>query len=144
MAPNLLSSVVLVRSTTQLTHPRRPTVEADALTPRALFDGTICYEVPLFQRPYVWTEEDQWQPLWDRVVLSAIEMQRRTETHEEVSLLERLELEHVMPRGWRTYWGADIRGDPERSAQRDTLVDTLGNLTLVTKKEAQWHPLPSR
>jgi hypothetical protein len=43
-------------------------VEADALTPRALFDGTICYEVPPFQRPYVWTEEDQWQPLWDDIV----------------------------------------------------------------------------
>jgi len=24
--------------------------------------------VPLFQRPYVWNEESQWQPLWDDVV----------------------------------------------------------------------------
>jgi len=29
-----------------------------------MFDGTVCYEIPPFQRPYVWTEEDQWQPLW--------------------------------------------------------------------------------
>ena len=24
--------------------------------------------VPLFQRPYVWNEENQWEPLWDDVV----------------------------------------------------------------------------
>ena len=43
-------------------------MEAHALNPRALFDLTVCYEVPPFQRPYVWTEEDQWQPLWDDIV----------------------------------------------------------------------------
>ncbi len=42
-------------------------MEAKALTPRDLFDGKVCYEVPPFQRPYVWTEEDQWQPLWDDI-----------------------------------------------------------------------------
>ncbi|MEZ5311014.1 MAG: DUF262 domain-containing protein [Microthrixaceae bacterium] len=34
---------------------------------RDLFDGKVCYEIPPFQRPYVWTEEDQWQPLWDDI-----------------------------------------------------------------------------
>ena len=61
-------------------------------------------------------------------------MQRRSERHEDVSLPEKLEIEHVMPRGWRTYWGADIQGDTDRASKRDVLVDTLGNLTLVTKK----------
>lgn len=42
-------------------------MEAKALTPRDLFDGKVCYEIPPFQRPYVWTEEDQWQPLWDDI-----------------------------------------------------------------------------
>jgi hypothetical protein len=27
----------------------------------------VRYVVPLFQRPYVWTEEDQWQPLWEDI-----------------------------------------------------------------------------
>ena len=40
-------------------------MKANALTPVDLFGGRVCYEVPPFQRPYVWTEEDQWQPLWD-------------------------------------------------------------------------------
>ena len=39
-------------------------MDTKALTPRALFDGTVCYEIPPFQRPYVWNEDDQWQPLW--------------------------------------------------------------------------------
>ncbi|WP_091763899.1 DUF262 domain-containing protein [Blastococcus aurantiacus] len=39
-------------------------MKADALNPRELFGGTVHYEIPVFQRPYVWTEEDQWAPLW--------------------------------------------------------------------------------
>jgi Protein of unknown function DUF262/Protein of unknown function (DUF1524) len=42
-------------------------MKADALTPRELFEGTVQYEVPAFQRPYVWNEEDQWEPLWQDV-----------------------------------------------------------------------------
>ncbi len=34
-----------------------------------LFDGTRRYEVPLFQRQYVWSEERQWLPLWDDLLL---------------------------------------------------------------------------
>ena len=26
------------------------------------------YVIPLFQRPYVWTEDAQWAPLWDDIV----------------------------------------------------------------------------
>lgn len=39
-------------------------MKADALTPRDLFDGKVQFEIPSFQRPYVWNEEDQWAPLW--------------------------------------------------------------------------------
>ncbi len=69
-----------------------------------------------------------------RTVLSAIELRLRSERHEDVSLPARLEIEHVMPRGWRSYWGDDIKGDTDHAARRDILINTLGNLTLVTKK----------
>ncbi len=36
-----------------------------------LFDGKRRYLIPLFQRPYVWTEERQWAPLWEDLVRQA-------------------------------------------------------------------------
>ena len=33
-----------------------------------MFDGKMHYEIPPFQRPYVWNEEDQWAPLWADVL----------------------------------------------------------------------------
>lgn len=32
-----------------------------------IFDSTITYQVPLFQRPYVWTQEANWEPLWEDI-----------------------------------------------------------------------------
>jgi len=32
-----------------------------------IFSAPARYTVPLFQRPYVWNRDDQWQPLWDDV-----------------------------------------------------------------------------
>jgi mono/diheme cytochrome c family protein len=32
-----------------------------------LFDGKRRYEVPLFQRQYVWNLDDHWQPLWEDI-----------------------------------------------------------------------------
>jgi hypothetical protein len=40
-------------------------MKADTLTLKALFQKDIRYVIPTFQRPYVWTQEDQWEPLWD-------------------------------------------------------------------------------
>jgi hypothetical protein len=68
-----------------------------------------------------------------RAILSGVELQLRTEKHEEVTLPAKLDIEHVMPRGWRTYWQDGILGDPEACARRDSIINTIGNLTLVTK-----------
>ena len=42
-------------------------MKTDILTPKELFQKDIHYTIPAFQRPYVWTQEDQWGPLWDDV-----------------------------------------------------------------------------
>lgn len=39
-------------------------MQANTLTPFQLFGAQVRYVVPMFQRPYVWTLEDQWEPLW--------------------------------------------------------------------------------
>ena len=36
-----------------------------------LFDGKRRYILPLFQRQYVWTQEKQWEPLWDYITRMA-------------------------------------------------------------------------
>jgi hypothetical protein len=51
-------------------------MKADSLTVRQLFAQDRRYLVPLFQRPYVWEQEDQWQPLWDDLIKVA---DRRTD-----------------------------------------------------------------
>lgn len=68
-----------------------------------------------------------------RVILQAVELQLRTEKHEPVSLPEGLEIEHVMPQGWRTHW-QPVPLSPEDAARRDHRVNCIGNLTLVSKK----------
>lgn len=35
--------------------------------PNQLFGNQVRYEIPDYQRPYVWTEESQWEPLWTDV-----------------------------------------------------------------------------
>lgn len=42
-------------------------MEANARNLERIFDSTVSYQVPLFQRPYVWSEEKNWLPLWDDI-----------------------------------------------------------------------------
>jgi hypothetical protein len=42
-------------------------MDANSINIQKIFEQTIRYHIPLFQRPYVWTEEDNWRPLWDDV-----------------------------------------------------------------------------
>lgn len=49
-------------------HPRRL---------KTVFRTDVRLVVPLFQRPYVWDEDEQWEPLWDDIVAA---FDRRTDT----------------------------------------------------------------
>jgi hypothetical protein len=40
-------------------------MKPDTLTVQQLFERDVRYVVPLYQRPYIWNEEDQWAPLWE-------------------------------------------------------------------------------
>ncbi len=42
-------------------------MKANAVPLVALFEKKLRLEVPLFQRPYVWSEEQQWAPLWEDI-----------------------------------------------------------------------------
>lgn len=43
-------------------------MDTQVLTPQLLFTLPQRLVVPLFQRPYVWNEENQWEPLWNDMV----------------------------------------------------------------------------
>jgi hypothetical protein len=42
-------------------------MEAHTRKLERIFDQTITYQIPLFQRPYVWTQEANWEPLWEDI-----------------------------------------------------------------------------
>ena len=42
-------------------------MKADAVPLLAIFEKKMRLEVPLFQRQYVWTKEQQWEPLWEDI-----------------------------------------------------------------------------
>ena len=42
-------------------------MRTNLLTPRNLFVQPVRYEIPAFQRRYVWKQDEQWEPLWDDV-----------------------------------------------------------------------------
>ena len=42
-------------------------MHTDILAPQDLFQKDVRYIIPPFQRPYVWSQDDQWEPLWEDV-----------------------------------------------------------------------------
>lgn len=49
-------------------------METQVRTPQLVFMQPQRLVVPLFQRPYVWTQESQWEPLWDDITRVAERM----------------------------------------------------------------------
>ena len=69
-------------------------MKTDILTPKDLFQKEVRYTIPTFQRPYVWSQDNQWEPLWEDVrnvaenyleelerSNSAVEAEEQTKTH---------------------------------------------------------------
>src|SRR5699024_5273594 len=63
----------LLRAVGKMAPTRKPirggpdSVETQVRTPQMVFMQPQRLIVPLFQRPYVWNEENQWEPLWNDV-----------------------------------------------------------------------------
>lgn len=46
-------------------------MKAEGLTPLQILQQPQRLMIPLFQRPYVWSKEAQWEPLWDDIIRMA-------------------------------------------------------------------------
>lgn len=69
-----------------------------------------------------------------RMVLECLEIAKRTARNEDVTINGKLEIEHVMPGAWRVHWMSSAMRDAKLAEERDLLINTLGNLTLVTNR----------
>ena len=49
-----------------LTRRGRSLLDTQVRTPQNIFMQPQRLVVPLFQRPYVWNEERQWEPVWSK------------------------------------------------------------------------------
>ena len=58
-------------------------MEVQILTPQDIFLKVVRYEVPAFQRRYIWTQSEQWEPLWEDVteIADAILENGQTDRH---------------------------------------------------------------
>lgn len=43
-------------------------LKTDFVSVHTLFSGPVQFEIPVYQRHYVWNEEDQWEPLWQDII----------------------------------------------------------------------------
>jgi hypothetical protein len=70
-----------------------------------------------------------------RMILEAIEERLRAHFAEETRVSRDLTIEHVLPQEWRTHWPLPDGVDPVTAdVERDAIKQTIGNLTLVTKR----------
>ena len=51
-------------------------MDANVLTLDELFGHNVSYRIPVFQRPYAWTQDNQWLPLWEDVRDKALELMK--------------------------------------------------------------------
>ena len=68
-----------------------------------------------------------------RMVLEGIEVELRTDKAESQEVPSNLHIEHVMPQTWHPNWPlpSEMAEDEEAVVDRDRMIHTIGNLTLV-------------
>lgn len=69
-----------------------------------------------------------------RMILEALELCLYTEKTELTRFTKKLTIEHLLPQSWFSHWPLPGANDEkEERNRRNSLVHTLGNLTLLTK-----------
>ena len=68
------------------------------------------------------------------MILRAIEAAMRGPKHDPVPVPKSLHVEHLLPRNWRAQWPLPNGADDDAASVRDSLLHTIGNLTLLTGK----------
>ena len=70
-----------------------------------------------------------------KTILYFIERNIRSELNStELKYISEYSLEHIMPKKWRHNWNKDNKLTEEQQKDRDKIILTLGNLTIITKQ----------
>ncbi len=148
----LMRRAILNLSNRDYNHVFRELVGAAAQQPECADEGIIKALSALQGHHRQWPTDAEFRtaleqdPLYSRlyrhrvrVLLEALEDELRTDHTEQLTapvgehVGSKLTIEHVMPQSWRDHW-PPLEDDPLEGADRDELVHTLGNLTLVTAR----------
>lgn len=70
-------------------------METQVRTPNSIFGHPQRFLVPLFQRPYVWNEELQWEPLWSDLVRVATRLLQKPDIQHPPHFLGAVVLQQV-------------------------------------------------
>ena len=73
-------------------------METQVRTPNSIFGHPQRFLVPLFQRPYVWNEELQWEPLWADLVRVATRLLQKPDIQHPPHFLGAVVLQQVQSR----------------------------------------------
>ena len=92
-------------------------METQVRTPQAIFMQPQRLIVPLFQRPYVWNRENQWEPLWEDVVRVAERLLANPNAKHHPHFLGAVVLQQVQK--------------PTGSLQERTIIDGQQRLTTL-------------
>ncbi|ALA59733.1 GmrSD restriction endonuclease domain-containing protein [Nitrospira moscoviensis] len=110
-------------------------METQVLTPQKIFLHPQRLVVPLFQRPYVWNEENQWEPLWDDVVRVAERVLRSPLDKQHPHFLGAVVLQQVQKPAGRMQERTIIDGQ-QRLTTLQLLLDALHAELHLAKAQA--------
>ena len=43
-------------------------LKTDFVSIHTLFSGPVQFIIPVYQRHYVWSQDEQWEPLWQDII----------------------------------------------------------------------------
>ena len=121
-------------------------METQVRTPQMVFMQPQRLVVPLFQRRYVWNEENQWEPLWNDIVRVTDRVLTRPFEKHYPHFLGAVVLQQVQKQTGQMQERTIIDGQQRLAtlqllldalhaeADRDRIIHSLGNLTLLTGK----------
>jgi hypothetical protein len=134
-----------VKSYNQLAVDLLKAVSEDGLTPQVVRDRMLTWSDP----SSVWPDDVAFHNAWMeyetyrwiaqakvRMLFEALEPVVKSDKAEDCVLIQQaLTIEHLMPQSWAANYPLEAGEDPEAArVNRDRLVHTLGNLTLLTQK----------